>query len=212
VLASYAFSEGTGTTTKDGSANNITGTLSGATWTTAGKNGNALAFNGTTAFVNLGNPTALQGTGSMTWAAWVKATATPADDGQIVSRSNDTTGWQLKTSPDTGPHTFAIQVGNTAAGNAQRYSATVRALNVWYHVTGVYNATAQTLDIYVNGVLDNGVLRGVVPAAPTSANVNVNIGRRTGGFYFAGVIDDLRIYNRALSAAEIQAIMTTPLQ
>jgi hypothetical protein len=85
---------------------------------------------------------------------------------------------------------------------------------VWYHVAGVYNASAQTLDIYVNGVLDNGTLRGIIPASQLNAAVNVNIGRRTslyGGFYFNGVIDDLRIYNRALSQSEIQDDMNTPV-
>ena len=44
--------------------------------------------------------------------------------------------------------------------------------------------------------------------------MNANIGRRTslyGGFYFNGIIDDVRIYNRALSQAEIQADMNTPV-
>jgi hypothetical protein len=79
----------------------------------------------------------------------------------------------------------------------------------------VYNAAAQTLDIYVNGVLDNGVLSGTVPSTQSNANVNANIGRRApdawGGYYFNGVIDDARIYNRALTQAEIQTDMNTPV-
>ena len=82
----------------------------------------------------------------------------------------------------------------------------MRALNTWYHVAGVYNAAARTLDIYVNGVLNNGVLLGTVPAAQIVRNINVNIGRRTGGYHFKGVIDDVRIYNRALTPVEISQI------
>jgi hypothetical protein len=74
-------------------------------------------------------------------------------------------------------------------------------------VTGVYDATAQTLNIYVNGVLDNGVLSGSVPSSQYSDPANVNIGRRGGGFYFQGTIDEVRLYNRALTQAEIQADM-----
>ena len=129
------------------------------------------------------------------------------DDGQIIAKSDDSSGWQLKTSPDTGPHTFAIAI-SSSSGRVQRYSTTVRALNTWYHVAGVYNATARTLDIYVNGVRDNGVLVGTVPAAQVVSNVNVNIGRRTNGFYFRGVIDDVRVYNRALTPAEISLIVS----
>ena len=92
------------------------------------------------------------------------------------------------------------------------YSRTVFSLNTWYHVAGVYNAVNQTLDIYVNGLLDNGVLSGTVPAMQNSpASINVNIGRRSGGFYFAGTIDEVRVYNRALSQTEIQSDMNTPV-
>ena len=41
--------------------------------------------------------------------------------------------------------------------------------------------------------------------------MNVNIGRRTGGFHFNGVIDEVRIYNGALTPAQIQADMNTPI-
>jgi hypothetical protein len=210
LVAAYSFNEGTGTTVTDLSGNSLTGTIVGATWTTAGKYGNALSFNGTTGYVDLGNPTALRLTGSMTLEAWVKATANPPDDGQIIAKS-DGSGWQLKTSPDIAPHTFGMQVTGTSGTNAQRYSTTTRSLNVWYHIAGVYNATAGTLSTYVNGVLDNGTLRNTVPTAQADAAVNVNIGRRTGGFYFNGIIDEIRIYSRALSQAEIQVDMNTPV-
>jgi fibronectin type 3 domain-containing protein len=212
LVAAYSFNEGTGTTVGDLSGNGNTGTLTSTTWTTAGKYGNALSFNGTSSFVNLGNPTQLRLTGSSTWSAWVNAAANPADDGQIIAKSSDTSGWQFKTSPDTGPHTFGVAISGSGGSHAQRYSTTIRQLNTWYYVAGVYNAAARTLDIYVNGVLDNGALIGTVPSSQTNNNsVNVNIGRRSGGFYFNGIIDEVRIYNRALSQAEIQADMNTPL-
>lgn len=213
LLAAYGLKQGSGTTATDSSGNGITGTLSGATWTPAGKFGNALSFNGSSNYVDLGNPTALQTTGSITWTAWVKATSTPVDDGQIIAKSNGTSGWQFKTSPDTGSHRFAIAVSSGGGVLPQRNSNTVRVLNTWYHVAGVYNAAARTLDIYVNGVLDNGVLSGsaTIPAAQTVPNINVNIGRRTGGFNFGGIIDEARVFNRALSQPEIQTLMNTPI-
>jgi hypothetical protein len=75
--------------------------------------------------------------------------------------------------------TFAVVVTDASGNAVQRYSSTVRALNTWYHVAGIFNATARTLDIYVNGALDNGVLSGTVPSAIRASPVNVNIGRRT---------------------------------
>ena len=211
LVAAYAFNEGTGTTVVDASGNGLTGTISGATWTPGGKYGNALSFNGTSSYVDLGNPALLQITGSMTWSAWVFAAANPTDDGQIIAKSSASSGWQLKSSPDTGPETFGIAVSGDGTSETQRYSSTVRALNTWYYVAGVYNASARTLDIYVNGVLDNGTLSGTIPSSQFNSGDNVNVGRRTGGFYFDGIIDEVRIYNRALTEAEIQTDMTTPI-
>src|SRR5437879_287335 len=212
LVAAYGFNEGSGTTVNDASGHGITGNIFGATWITGGRFGKALSFNGSSSYVDLGNPALLQITGSMTWSAWVKAAANPPDDGQIVAKSNDLSGWQLKTSPDTGPHTFGVTVSGGTTAFAQRYSATVRSLNTWYHVAGVYSAAARTLDIYVNGVRDNGVLTGTIPASQINSAVNVNIGRRSGGYYFNGIIDEMRIYNRALSQGEIKADMKTPVR
>ena len=211
LVAGYAFSEGTGATTADASGNGITGTLtSGPAWV-AGRNGTGLSFNGSNTYVDLGNPTALQLTGSMTLSAWVYETANVGDDGQIIAKSDGSSGWQLKSSPDTGVRTFAIGISDSNGAPIQRYSNTIRALNTWYHVTGVYDASARTLSIYVNGVLDNGVLSGTVPATQRLSSVNANIGRRTGGFHIQGTIDDVRVYGRALQLVEIQADMNTPV-
>ena len=182
--------------------------IQGATWTTTGKHGKALSFNGSSSYVDLGNPAVLQITSSMTWSAWVNASGNPPNDGQIIARSDNSTGWQLKITPDTGKRTFGIAVsGTSTSGHTQRYSKTVYSLKTWYYVTGVYNATAKTLDIYVNGVLDNGTLTGTVPASQYVPALNATIGKRSGGYYFKGTIDDVRVYSRALEASEIQTEM-----
>jgi glucose/arabinose dehydrogenase/PKD repeat protein len=211
LLAGYGFSEGAGNTTADASPNAFGGTLVGSPGWVAGKNGTGLSFNGSSTYVDLGNPSALQFSGSMTLSAWVLETANVGDDGQIVAKSDGISGWQLKSSPDTGVRTFAVVVTDASGNPVQRYSSTVRALNTWYHVAGIFNATARTLDIYVNGALDNGVLSGTVPSAIRASPVNVNIGRRTGDFHIQGIVDDVRIYARALAPTEIVADMGSPV-
>ena len=211
LVAAYGFEEGSGSTANDSSGNGIDGSIQGAVWTTSGRYGKALSFNGSSGFVDLGNPPELQITGSMTWSAWVYATANPADDGQIIAKSDNFSGWQSKSSEDSGPQTFGIAISDGVNPRVQRYSTTVRSLNIWYHVAGVYDSAARTLDIYINGVRDNGLLRGTVPASQASPAVNVNIGRRTGGLYFSGIIDEVRIYNRALTTTEIQSDMNRPI-
>jgi glucose/arabinose dehydrogenase/PKD repeat protein len=211
LVAGYGFAEGTGIVTADISGNGNGGTLvNGPTWT-VGQYGGGLAFGGTS-YVNLGNGPAFQLTGSITLSAWIRISANPGDDGAIVAKLRGA-GWQLKTSPDTGVRTAAIQISSNGSDSIQRYSATVLAVGTWYHVAGVYDSAARTLSIYVNGLLDNGVLSGTVPAAQANSTENVNIAQRTGypgQFNFLGTIDEVHVFNRALSAAEIQLDMNTP--
>jgi len=122
-------------------------------------------------------------------------------------------GWQLKTSPDTGVRTAALQISSDGSDSIQRYSRTVLGANTWYHLAGVYDAAARTLSVYVNGALDNGELSGTVPASQFNAPFAVNIAQRTGepvNFNFIGTIDEVHLYGRALTTGEIQVDMTTP--
>jgi hypothetical protein len=175
-----------------------------------GKNGKAGSFNGTSAYVYIGNPDALKLTGSSTWMAWVKATtADPTGDAHIISKADNTKGWSLKTSKSTGQHRFCLQVNGPLINHQ---SLTVRALNTWYHVAAVYNAENKTISMVINGKLDDGVLNGTVPAPMVDSGANAYIGTRQGGVgYFRGQIDDVRVYNRALSLAEIQSCMNKPV-
>ena len=75
MVASYSFEEGTGTAAGDASGNNNNGTLANATWTTSGKFGKALTFNGTSSVVNVPDAASLRLTTAMTLEAWVYPTA-----------------------------------------------------------------------------------------------------------------------------------------
>jgi hypothetical protein len=204
LVAGYRLNEGAGTMAADISGNNTTGVLSYPAWG-GGVYGNAATFSGSN-YINLGNPTSLRLTGSMTLSAWINISENPWDDAAIVAKL-ERSGWQLKTSPDTGVRTAAIQISSNGSDSIQRYSSTVLAPNTWYHVAGVYDAATRNLNIYVNGVLANGVLSGAVPAAQVDAPYNVNIGQRTGyptTFNFRGRIDEVHIFNRALGASEVR--------
>jgi glucose/arabinose dehydrogenase/PKD repeat protein len=209
LTAGYAFDEGTGTTTADASGNNITGTLtSGATWGT-GRNGAGLRLDGVNDYVNLANPTPLRITGSLTISGWVNASTDPGNDAVIVSKRN-TGGFQFDLTEDRGPRTIGFKLTSSSGGDMIRYGSSAIALNTWYHVAGVYDATARTMTVYLNGQPNNGALVGTVAAAQQNSSANVNIGRRSsGGYPFGGLVDDLRIYARALSQAEITADMNT---
>ena len=174
--------------------------------TAAGKYGNALSFDG--GFVDLGNPGALQLTGSMTVSAWIYSTTFPSNDAAIVSKysGGDPTGFQIDTTVDTGPRTIGFKLVDPMGNQMIRYGASALQVGQWYHVSGVYDAGAQTMTVYLNGVPDNGTLVGTVASSQTDSLLNVNVGRRSGadGYEFRGTIDDVRIYNRVLSATERQ--------
>ncbi len=213
-VAAYAFNEGSGTTAADASGNGLTGTLTnGATWGT-GRNAGAVLLDGVNDFVELGNPLLLRLTGSMTVSAWVNSATFPRDDAAIVSkRTSSKIGYQLDTTVDRGPRTIGFKLTNSSGGDMFRYGATTLQANTWYHVTGVYNAATSQLHVYLNGQLDDGTLLGTVTSAQQNSSANVQIGRRPGSnnFNLNGRIDDVRIYSRALTLAEIQADMNAPV-
>ena len=214
AIAAYAFNEGSGTSATDASGGGLTGTLTnGAAWGT-GRNAGAVLLDGVNDFVELGNPAALQLTGSMTVSAWVNSAAFPSDDAAIVSkRASGEVGYQLDTTVDRGPRTVGFKLTNSAGGNMFRYGATTLQANTWYFVTGVYDAATSALHVYLNGQLDDGTLVGTVTATQRNSTANANIGRRPTGTTFNtnGRIDDVRIYNRAQTPAEIQTDMNTPV-
>ena len=75
LMAAYAFDEGAGTTVSDASGNGNTGTIAGATWTTQGRYGGALTFNGTSNLVAIPSSPSLNVTTAMTLEGWVYPTA-----------------------------------------------------------------------------------------------------------------------------------------
>ena len=214
ITAGYAFDESSGTTTADASGHGITGTLTNGPTFTPGHTGNAITLDGVNDYVNLGNPAALQLTGSMTVSAWVYATAFPVDDAAVVSkRTSGEVGFQLDLTVDTGPRTIGFKLTNSSGGQMFRYGATALQLNTWYYVTGVYDAVNQTLNVYLNGQLDNGALQGTITSSQQNSTANVEIGGRpnTTSFQFTGRIDDVRIADHALTQDQIQTNMTTSL-
>jgi hypothetical protein len=171
--------------------------------------GRAVLFDGSKDYVDIGSPTSLRLAGSMTVSAWIRSASYPVDDAAIVSSHSGTSGYQLDTTIDSGPRTIGFKIANECGQVAARYGATPLLTDTWYHISGVYDSEARTLDVYLNGELDNGFLSGSVTDTQHSSRSHVYIGRRSdwGGYEFAGFIRDVRIYSRALEAAEIVSDM-----
>jgi fibronectin type 3 domain-containing protein len=199
LVAAYGFEEGSGTAIGDVSGLNNNGVASGTTWSTAGKFGNALVFNGTNAQVTVPNAASLQLTTAMTLEAWVFPTTAPTGWRSIVDKNVD--GFYLMASTDHGNVPGAG--GTWTNGNKNVFGTAVLPVNTWTHLATTFDGTAVRL--FVNGV-QVASLAQTVPLATTTATLQIGADAYTGE-NFAGLVDEVRVYNRALSAAEIQTDM-----
>jgi hypothetical protein len=206
--AHWNFDETEGQTAFDSAGHGLHGRFSREPKRVAGALGGAVALDGVSDYIDFGRSTALRLSGSMTLSAWIKATKFPWDDAAIVS-SHDGLGYQLDTTIDRGPRTIGFKLATSCGELMARYGHTPLVTGRWYHVAGVYDSEHETLDVYLNGQPDNGFLLGPVTKGQRSSNRSVYVGRRSGGkgYEFAGSIDDVRIYSRPLTRAEIVADM-----
>jgi hypothetical protein len=207
LIAAYAFDEGTGTTTADATGKAHTGTLTGATWTTTGKNGKALSFNGTSNYVTVADANDLDLTTGMTLEAWVRPSAlTPSGWNTVVMKEETATtlAYSLYANDGNPWPSITVRVGTA---DREAIGTSAPPLNAWTHLAATYDGA--NLRLYVNGVQVGALAQTGNMVTSTRA---LRIGGNTvWGEYFNGLIDDVRIYNRALSAAEIQTDMTTPV-
>ncbi|MBI4845084.1 MAG: LamG domain-containing protein [Candidatus Omnitrophica bacterium] len=216
IIAMWRMDEGNGSvlynSSNAGSA--YDGDIYGATWTD-GISGKALQFDGTSAYVKIRSnvPTPVSG---YTIEAWAYLDRTPDNlsgiilekwlSGQgpawILSVLNQLNGISLNPNFDWG-------VSGSGLGTPANFSVT---LNEWHYIAGTvaYNPATNiaTSRIYVDGTLKNTVIASH-SGTPSDCNTDVAIG--VGDFanlekrhYFPGKIDEITIYNRALSDEEIQ--------
>jgi hypothetical protein len=204
LVAAYGFNENTGTTTADGSGNNLTGTIAGATWTTAGKNGNALSFDGANDMVSVADNAVLDAT-RVTLMAWVRPTTLGNWRTAILKESTNGLAYALYAEDNVSRPAAYVNLG---ANDREAKGTAKLAVDTWTHIAMTFDGAA--LRVYVNGAL--------VRTQNFSGNIiTTNSPLRIGGNaiwndeFFAGQIDDVRVYNRALSLAEVQTGMNTPV-
>ena len=200
LVAAYGFEEGRGASVADLSGNGNTGTLSrGVTWTTHGRFGSALKFDGSSGRVDILDVPSLRLTTAMTLEAWVNPATVSNNWSNLIYKGNDNYALAA-TSDQAGPPAGRRGV-NKASGTA------LLPTNIWTHLAVTYDKTMVRL--YVNGMQVSS--RASTADIPTSAFPLQIGGDSLHGQYFQGLIDEVRVYNRALSQAEIQADMNTPL-
>ena len=204
LVAGYPFEEGSGATTVDVSGYGHTGTLSGPAWSTQGKFNKALSFDGTNDWVTISDSAWLDLTNRMTLEAWVYPTVLSGWQTILLKEQPSELIYAMYANSDANVpngHVYISGSEQHAAGTAQL------AANSWSHVALVYDGAQ--LRLYVNGTQVGS--KAQTGNITTSTGVLGIGGNSVWGEYFKGRMDEVRVYNRALSLAELQTDMVTPL-
>ena len=215
VNAYWPFSEGTGTTSADMTGNgNALNLQSSSMWSTAGKYGDCLSFNGTNQYAAVSNSTLGNiGTGNFTISAWVNTTST--NDQMFVAKQTSNNSNGLFNFGCSEGKVFCQIQGNS--GSNQLFFWGGRTINDgnWHFVTMVRSTSGSTstLTAYVDGVQDDYVTG--TAASSVSNTQPLDIGCAESGTtpvtLFTGLIDDVRIFNSALDVSQIEALYNEPL-
>jgi len=211
IVGEWHFDEETGTIVKDSSEYGNDGTIYGAT-RTKGIIGNALKFEGiNNNYVNCGNGASVSGEFStLTLIAWIKPTS------DVDEQTNE---WVIVANADTWDHvgfvwwltqyggSMVFNAGNGAADEMMKTGplAWDNSGNTWYHVALVWDGN--TAHFYRDGALITSItwaLSGNI-AAVTDENCVIGAYNSGSGWHFDGIMDEIKIFNNALSATEIMA-------
>jgi hypothetical protein len=198
MVSYWKLDEASGTNVVDSVAGINNGTDNGATVNQAGRVGTAYSFDGINDYVNLSDIDAALFPANFTIIVWVNYTI--ADYNNIIfSNWKDGKGLDFQMI-----NNVVAYVDNTDSVNINGDTATTP--NHWYHVALVYK-TGKSAEVYLNGALDKQVNHtGSAPAniVAITNNHGVRIGWNTqGAHYFHGLIDEVAIFNRTLTATEI---------
>lgn len=212
LVGYWPLDEGSGIRAEDMSTNSNNGTLTnGPTWV-VGKNGGALSFSSTSSqYLDIPNESNFDfANTTFTVSEWIKTTQ--AGLGTLVGKNDrdvNNNGWVSFVNVAGNLNKFAFQLKGSGGVGIERYSNTSVNDGLWHHVVAVVTTDTVTaanniISIYIDGILDQG---SILQVNPYIANNNtVKIGRRDTQDYYDGQMDDVRIYNRGLSAIEIAAL------
>ena len=208
LVAHWRLDEKEGTKAEDATGNDHDGELSNGPAWTAGRIGGALSFDGvddgvTVRAVEGLSPQAEKG--EMTLSAWVKVPRHPAATGQgrtpIVAKG-EMGAWEYALYLQaSGVFEFALWV--PAGTNHVSVGGSKAVIDQWHHVAGVYEK-GKSARLYVDG---KEVNRSTAFTGSAQAGAGpLCIGRRSDGQFFAGTVDDVRLYRRAVGDEEIKTL------
>jgi len=207
LIAHWKFDESSGDVASDASGHGFNGTLinmdPGSDWVTGTHDG-ALDFDGNNDMVQIPHRPEFDLSDAYTVSGWFKMRPQDKDDYRsiitkevnwtdrdwwICVRQNGTLWWKFS----SGGAQYSINPTGNVADNS------------WHHFAIIYDGSAQTARLYVDGSVPSGGSLNGVPAIDVQ-DEPIKIGSGWSGRYFKGQIDDIRIYNYALTSGEVAAL------
>jgi Concanavalin A-like lectin/glucanases superfamily len=214
LIGHWSLDEGSGSVAADDAGLNQTGALEGAASWIAGKRGGALGFDGLTGRVHVQSTTALE-PATVTAAAWVRATGSPGTFRYIVAKGAsfcNAASYALYTGPDGGLEFYVSGPGGSTFTRSPDAGTRVWD-GAWHLVAGTFDGGVVRL--FVDGTeVGSGSPRSDAIDYGVLSSPDLYIGHYAGcdGLDFPGAVDEPRIFNRALSVSEIQALAAYPFR
>ena len=205
LVGEWRFDEGYGTIAYDASDQENNGTITGATWTSSGKYGKALVFDGGD-YVNCGNDGSLSIASNISISMWIKVNSFGTYyASHLINR------WTGTTDANYVLYFFGNYSGNNNQGKLTMYANrggawssvssvyTITELGKWYHIAWEYSSSTGG-QLYIDGVAYGSRVGSGVLATNTTGSTKIDSGS------FNGTIDEVRIYNRTLTQDEITSL------
>ena len=205
LVAAWPMDDAGGKIVRDAAGTNHGTAVADGKWVPGPSGGTAMTFNGTSDYVDIGNPLGSTSAGTKTVEMWVNPSVASAGY-FITNYDSQSAGFSVLFNTN---RTLGISWIGTV--NIVQTTDTL-TLGTWYHITAVFNSGATGGIVYINGTVSKNGNLGT--EATTTNRVRISgrwVTPNSGsGVVFTGSLDDVRIYNRALRAAEIAEIYRDP--
>ena len=202
LVGHWKLDDGSGTTVADSSGNGNDGTFVGNLQWVAGKDGGALDFDGES-YVDCGNDPSLNVTGPFSGAIWIRPGTLGGPDSQalLCKATPPDWSWQLRFAWGGGGQDNIIGWQfNSPGERTWIYVGQELPVDEWYHIAASHDG--ETVRCYLDGVeTDSAPMAGI-----NGSSTSLQIGSDGWGFNWIGLIDDVRIYDHAISKAEVEKL------
>ncbi|MCJ7499713.1 PKD domain-containing protein [bacterium] len=204
MITYWKFDEGSGTIAYD-SVNDYDGAINGATWST-GVVGNSLSFNGSSDYVAFSTDEFVNTSDSFSYSVWLKFN-------HVINGTCSGPDYEYErmiVSVNNGPYLYlgssgrmvAMTLANDDSWLILKTNRCSWSEDTWYHIAVTLDSSK--MKIYVNGSLENEIPGGLKGLSGDSFNLKLGKMHYIDSFYFYGSMDELAVFDRALSAGEIQ--------